>query len=61
LHNKVYKVSPELVTKLQNQAKITLLKYPIIVEFVKEIPKTISGKIKRKGIRETGKIVNLLF
>jgi len=27
-------------------------KYPRIVEFVKELPKTISGKIRRVEIRE---------
>ena len=27
-------------------------KYPRIVEFVEELPKTISGKIMRKNIRE---------
>ena len=26
-------------------------KYPRIVEFVEELPKTLSGKIKRKQIR----------
>ncbi|MBQ8281445.1 MAG: AMP-binding protein [Lachnospiraceae bacterium] len=30
-------------------------KYPRIVEFVKELPKTVSGKIKRKELREKDK------
>lgn len=30
-------------------------KYPRVIEFVEELPKTISGKIKRKEIRETDK------
>ena len=30
-------------------------KYPRIVEFVDELPKTISGKIRRVQIRETDK------
>ena len=29
-------------------------KYPRIVEFVSELPKTISGKIRRVAIREAG-------
>ncbi|MCA6079695.1 MAG: AMP-binding protein [Endomicrobium sp.] len=54
---KGYEPSPELVTELQNYVKKATApyKYPRIVEFVKEIPKTISGKIKRKEIRESGK------
>nr|MBP7480786.1 acetyl-CoA synthetase [Spirochaetaceae bacterium] len=43
----------ELVKDIQNFVKeITApYKYPRIVEFVDELPKTISGKIKRRDIR----------
>lgn len=45
--------SDELVKELQNQVKHTTApyKYPRIIEFVDELPKTIGGKIKRKQIR----------
>jgi acetyl-CoA synthetase len=54
---KGYKASPELITELQDHVKKVTApyKYPRIIEFVKEIPKTISGKIKRKEIRENDK------
>ncbi len=47
--------SDELVKELQNHVKKTTApyKYPRIVEFVDELPKTIGGKIKRKLIRQT--------
>ena len=43
----------ELVRELQDHVKqITApYKYPRIIEFVDELPKTISGKIRRKAIR----------
>jgi acetyl-CoA synthetase len=46
--------SEELKTELQNHVKKTTApyKYPRIVEFVPELPKTISGKIRRVQIRE---------
>ncbi len=46
--------SPELVAELQNHVKKVTApyKYPRIVEFAPELPKTISGKIKRAEIRE---------
>lgn len=46
--------SDELVKELQNHVKHTTApyKYPRIVEFVDELPKTIGGKIKRKLIRQ---------
>ncbi|AEF81397.1 AMP-binding protein [Leadbettera azotonutricia] len=46
--------SEELKTELQNHVKKTTApyKYPRIVEFVTELPKTISGKIRRVQIRE---------
>ena len=49
-----YVPSDELVKELQNHVKHTTApyKYPRIVEFVDELPKTIGGKIKRKLIRQ---------
>ncbi|MDR3166372.1 MAG: AMP-binding protein [Treponema sp.] len=46
--------SEELKQELQNHVKKTTApyKYPRIVEFVAELPKTISGKIRRVQIRE---------
>ena len=43
----------ELIRELQDHVKrITApYKYPRIIEFVEELPKTISGKIRRKAIR----------
>ena len=48
------KASDELKKELQNHVKkITApYKYPRIIEFVDELPKTISGKIRRVEIRE---------
>lgn len=48
-----YNPSPELIKELQNHVKKVTApyKYPRIVEFVDELPKTIGGKIKRKEIR----------
>jgi acetyl-CoA synthetase len=53
---KGYTASEELKTELQNHVKKTTApyKYPRIVEFVTELPKTISGKIRRVQIREEG-------
>ncbi len=50
---KNYKPSPELIKELQDHVKKSTApyKYPRIIEFVDEIPKTISGKIKRAQIR----------
>ena len=50
---KGYEPSEELIKELQNHVKKTTApyKYPRIVEFVDELPKTIGGKIKRKLIR----------
>lgn len=49
----------KLVKELQNYIKRVTApyKYPRIIEFVKELPKTISGKIRRAEIRQndTGK------
>jgi acetyl-CoA synthetase len=46
--------SEDLKLELQNHVKKTTAsyKYPRIVEFVTELPKTISGKIRRVQIRE---------
>lgn len=46
--------SDELIKDLQNHVKKTTApyKYPRIVEFTDELPKTIGGKIKRKLIRQ---------
>ena len=51
---KDYKPSDELVKELQNYVKKSTApyKYPRIVEFVDELPKTVSGKIKRSTIRK---------
>ncbi|WP_305297626.1 AMP-binding protein [Parvibacter caecicola] len=48
-----YEPSDELTRELQNHVKKTTApyKYPRIVEYVEELPKTIGGKIKRKLIR----------
>lgn len=49
-----YKASDELAKELQEYVKhqTAPYKYPRIVEFVTELPKTISGKIKRAVIRK---------
>ncbi|MDR2427172.1 MAG: AMP-binding protein [Endomicrobium sp.] len=51
---KGYQPSQELIIELQEHVKKTTApyKYPRIIEFVKELPKTISGKIRRVEIRE---------
>ena len=47
-------VSDDLIRELQNHVKRVTApyKYPRIIEFVPELPKTISGKIKRADIRK---------
>lgn len=52
--SKNYTASDELVKELQNHVKAVTApyKYPRIIEFVKELPKTISGKIRRVEIRD---------
>ena len=54
---KGYEPSAELIKELQNHVKVTTApyKYPRVVEFVKELPKTVSGKIRRVEIREKDK------
>ena len=50
------KAGEELIKELQNHVKrITApYKYPRVIEFVDELPKTISGKIRRTEIRKQG-------
>lgn len=45
---------PELIKELQDHVKSETApyKYPRVIEFVEELPKTISGKIRRVEIRE---------
>jgi len=54
---KNYKASDDLAKELQEHVKKVTApyKYPRIIEFVKELPKTISGKIRRVEIRELDK------
>ena len=49
-----YQASEELKKELQNYVKkqTAPYKYPRVVEFVAELPKTISGKIRRVQIRD---------
>ena len=50
---KGYTASDELARELQTHVKKSTApyKYPRVVEFVEELPKTISGKIRRVEIR----------
>lgn len=52
---KNFKPSEELKKELQNYVKNATApyKYPRVIEFVEELPKTISGKIIRKAIRKS--------
>ncbi len=49
--------SDKLVKDLQSHVKRVTApyKYPRVIEFVKELPKTVSGKIKRAQLREAAK------
>jgi acetyl-CoA synthetase len=49
-----YQASPALAKALQDHVKRTTApyKYPRLIEFADELPKTISGKIRRVEIRE---------
>lgn len=53
---KGYTPSDELKKEIQNHVKKTTApyKYPRIIDFVAELPKTTSGKIKRAEIRSNG-------
>jgi acetyl-CoA synthetase len=55
--SKNYQPSEELAKELQEHVKKVTApyKYPRLVEFVTELPKTISGKIRRVQIREEDK------
>ena len=55
--SKNYHPSEELAKELQEHVKKVTApyKYPRLVEFVTELPKTISGKIRRVQIRDEGK------
>jgi acetyl-CoA synthetase len=54
---KGYTPSAELIKELQNHVKKVTApyKYPRIIEFTEELPKTIGGKIKRGEIRNSDK------
>ena len=49
-----YSGTPELTKELQNYVKKVTApyKYPRVIEYVKELPKTLGGKIKRAQIRK---------
>ena len=51
------KAGDELIKELQNHVKRVTApyKYPRVIEFVEELPKTISGKIRRVEIRQNDK------
>ncbi|MCR5531589.1 MAG: AMP-binding protein [Lachnospiraceae bacterium] len=55
---KGYTPSEELIKELQNHVKKATApyKYPRIVEFVDELPKTLGGKIKRAQIRHEDEV-----
>lgn len=55
--SKGYSASDEMVKEIQNHVKQSTApyKYPRIVEFVDDLPKTISGKIRRVEIRGENK------
>lgn len=57
---KNYVPSEQLVKELQTYVKkqTAPYKYPRIVEFVEELPKTISGKIRRVDIRKASEKSN---
>ncbi|RLF53401.1 MAG: acyl-CoA synthetase, partial [Thermoplasmata archaeon] len=51
---KGYKPSETLTKELQDHVKKTTApyKYPRIIEYIDELPKTISGKILRRELRK---------
>lgn len=55
-----YTPSPELTKELQNHVKKATApyKYPRVIEYVTELPKTLGGKIKRAEIRKTDESAN---
>ncbi len=52
--NDGYEGSPELTKALQQYVKheTAPYKYPRIIDYVRELPKTVNGKIRRAAIRE---------
>jgi len=52
-----YQPTPELAKELQEHVKATIApyKYPREIEFVRELPKTSSGKILRRELRRVEK------
>jgi acetyl-CoA synthetase/medium-chain acyl-CoA synthetase len=56
-----YTGSPELAAELQEHVKRVTApyKYPREIEFVTELPKTISGKIRRVELRERERVAKL--
>ena len=52
--SKGFEGSDELTKELQNYVKTNTApyKYPRIIEYVEELPKTFNGKIRRAEIRE---------
>jgi len=54
---KGYEASDALAKELQDYVKKVTApyKYPRVIEFVEELPKTISGKIRRVELRERDK------
>ena len=52
-HESKHRAGSDLITELQNHVKEVTApyKYPRVIEFVEELPKTISGKIRRVEIR----------
>jgi acetyl-CoA synthetase len=52
--NKGYEPSDSLIKELQEHVKRTTApyKYPRVIEFTAELPKTVSGKIKRAELRQ---------
>lgn len=57
---KGYEPSEALILELQEHVKKVTApyKYPRVIEFVSELPKTISGKIRRVELREKDKEIN---
>ncbi len=57
------KAGPDLVEEIQNYVKRVTApyKYPRLIEFVDELPKTVSGKIRRVEIRSRDRLVNYRY
>ena len=53
-----YEGTPQLTKELQNYVKKATApyKYPRVIEYVTELPKTIGGKIKRAEIRKADEV-----